>query len=452
MKTLKHFLCVSIAFAMTTAFASSTSTSTHEYTLKNGMKLIVKENHRNPIMISQLWYKVGSGYEIAEHTGLSHALEHMMFKGTPANPTGTFLKLIAENGGEQNAMTSDDYTLYYQKMPADKYPLSFRLEADRMQHLIFNPSEFNKEMEVVKEERRMRVEDNPQTYAYEQFLAKAHAGDPYQYMTIGSMNDINHLTRHDLQQWYQHWYSPNNAILVVAGDVNPSQVYQTANQYFGNIKSKNLPKIKSAPELNAPGLRQVSVIKKSAQLPYLLMGFNTPSLVTTKESWQPYALEVIAGILDAGNSSRLNKHLVRGAQIASGMQSSYDLYSRYSGLFIIGAIPAKGHTLEELKTALFKELENLKTIPVSAEELERIKTLTVADKLYQQDSLFGQAMSIGQLESVGLSWRNDEAYTQRIQAITPQQIQQAAQLFLNSEHLTIAELQPQSLSGDKHAQ
>lgn len=444
-------LCLSVylLFGLSTAFA--TPSKVHEYTLKNGLKLIVKENHRAPAVVSQIWYRVGSAFEPGGITGVSHVLEHMMFKGTRRYPAGEFSKLIAENGGQENAFTSNDFTAYFQKLPAVKYPLSFRLEADRMQHLKLTATEFKKEIEVVKEERRMRTDDNPQALTYERFIAAAHLTQPYHHMTIGWMSDLQHMTVSDLQTWYKKWYAPNNAIIVVVGDVNPKQVYEASKRYFDNIPRRKLPSVKPQAEPASLGLRHV-VVKRPAKLPLLLMGYNTPSVLTAKTSWKPYALEVLVTILDGGDSARFSTDLIRGQQIASQAGAGYSLFSRYSGLLSFEGIPTREHSVEELKNAFLKQVERLQTSVVTPEELQRVKTQIVAEKIYQQDSLYGQAMEIGRLESVGLSWREGDNYVKNIQAITAEQVQAVAREFLIPNHLTIAELQPQPLPGDNHAQ
>ena len=212
----------------------------HEYRLDNGLKLIVKEDHRAPVMVSQVWYRVGSGYESDGVTGVSHVLEHMMFKGTDKHAPGEFSRIIAENGGQENAFTSQDYTAYFQRMEAGRLPVSFELEADRMRNIKLSEEEFRKEIKVVMEERRMRTDDKPTAQTFEQFAATAYTTSSYRIPTIGWMNDLENMTLADLQQWYRRWYAPNNAILVVVGDVDPEAVLAQAKKHFGPLRPETI--------------------------------------------------------------------------------------------------------------------------------------------------------------------------------------------------------------------
>lgn len=432
--------------AVAPAATTAVMPAVHEYQLKNGLRLIVKEDHRAPVVISEIWYKVGGGYETDGTTGISHALEHMMFRGSKNYPGGQFVKIISENGGQQNASTSDDYTNYYEMMSADKLPIAFALEADRMRNLTLNPADFSKEIQVVMEERRMRIEDDPQMLTYERFNAAAHVSSPYHHMTIGWMDDLKHMTDQDLRNWYQTWYAPNNAILVVVGDVQPQQVYQEAEKYFGNLPTSQIPVLKPQNELKPLGLRTVEVAAP-AKLPWVIMGYNTPVLNTADEKWKPYALLVISAILDGGDSSRLQKELVRDSQIISSVDVNYSPFDRLDNLFIIDATPAAGHTIDQVKTALLQQIQRLQTVPVTEQELSRIKAQVIAGRVYQKDSIENQAQEIGSLESVGLSWREGDESIKKISAITPAQIQAVANEFLIPSRLTIGELKPLPLTG-----
>ncbi len=433
------------AVTATTATPGS-SPIVHEYQLKNGLRLIVKEDHRAPVVISQVWYKVGGSYEPNGITGISHALEHMMFRGSKNYPGGQFVKIIAENGGQQNASTGDDYTNYYELLSADKLPIAFTLEADRMRNLTLSPQDFAKEIQVVMEERRMRIEDDPQMLTYERFNAAAHVSNPYHHMTIGWMDDLKHMTDQDLRNWYQTWYAPNNAILVVVGDVQPQQVYQEAEKYFGNLPSSQISVLKPRNEAKSLGMRTVNV-EAPAKLPWLIMGYNTPVLNTADQKWKPYALLVISAILNSGESSRLQKDLVRGSQIAASVDVSYSPYDRIDNVFIISGTPAEGHSIDQLKTAFLRQIQRLQTQLVTEQELSRIKAQVIASRVYQKDSITNQAQEIGNLEAVGLSWREGDESIKKISAITPAQIQAAAKEFFTSERLTIGELKPLPLTG-----
>jgi zinc protease len=427
------------AGATTPAFAVD---DVHQFALDNGLQLIVKEDHRAPVVVSQIWYRVGSGYENAGTTGVSHVLEHMMFKGTKRHPAGEFSRIIAENGGSENAFTSRDYTAYFQRLEKSRLPVSFELEADRMRNLTLPPEEFAKELKVVMEERRMRTEDDPQSLTYERFNAAAFVSSPYHHPVIGWMNDLENLTVADLRQWYQTWYAPNNAILVVVGDVEPQQVLALARQYFGPLQPSEMPKLKPRRELDPNGLRQIAV-KAPAKLPYLLMGYQVPGVKTAAEDWEPYALAVLSGILDGGESARLAREVVRGGQVAASAGASYGLYSRQSDLFLFELIPASGRTVAELESAVRAQVRRLQEQLVSPDELARVKAQVLAQDVYGRDSVFYQAMRIGQLAAVGLDWRLADAYLDRIKAVTAEQVQAVARRYLKDERLTVAMLEPQ---------
>ncbi|MDP4164909.1 MAG: pitrilysin family protein [Bacillota bacterium] len=401
---------------------------------------MVKPDHRSPVVVAQIWYKVGSAYEPGGVTGISHLCEHLMFKGTPKHPAGQFSKIIGENGGEENAMTSNDFTNYFQKLSNDRLEISFQLEADRMRNLNVPEAEFKKELEVVKEERRMRLEDVPEGLLYERFNAAAHLTSPYHHLTMGWMSDLNSVTLADAKAWYQKWYAPNNAILVVVGDVDPNHVQQLAEKYFGPLKPSILPTLKPQGEPPPVGERGV-VVRAPAKLPMLFIGYNVPSLKTTKEPWKVYALAIISGILDSGDSSRLPSELVRRQQIASQAGAYYEPFALYSPLFILQGVPAEGKNVAGLKAALLAEIKRLQTTLIQPAELQRVKTQIIAQKVFAKDSQFGQAMEIGGLESVGLSWREGTNYVEQVKKITPEQIQAVAKEYLISDRLTLGELQ-----------
>lgn len=418
----------------------------HEYTLPNGLTIIVKEDHRAPMAVVQVWYKVGSSYEATGTTGISHALEHMMFEGSKNYPDDSYTNLVSANGGQINAMTTNDYTFYYQMIAADKIPLAFQLEADRMQNLTLSPEVFAKEIEVVKEERRMRIDNDPQNQTYVRFNAAAFISSPYHVPTIGWMDDLNHMTVQDLRDWYNEWYAPNNAILIVVGDVDPNAVYRLAQQYFGPIQPKVLPKLLPTADQTPLGMRYVNVTIP-AKLPWLLMGYNVPSLVNMQQKWQAYALVVLSNILAGNESSRLNANLIRGQQIATDADSDYEIYSRLPTVFLIAATPNQGHSNKELEKAILTEIKQLQTTPVSEQELTRIKNQIIAQKVFADDSASTQGTDIGEVMSVGLPWQEIDNYNTQIEAITAAQIQAVAKMYLIPDRLTVATLSPLPLNG-----
>jgi zinc protease len=422
-----------------------------EKTLGNGLKVIVKEDHRAPVLVQQIWYRAGSMDERTGKTGVAHVLEHMMFKGTKAVPAGEFSKRIAAAGGRENAFTNYDYTAYFQQLHKSKLPLAMKLEADRMQNLQLSAVEFNKEIKVVMEERRMRTDDDPHSLMDEKLMAAAYQEHPYQHPVIGWMNDLEAMTASDAQKWYKTWYAPNNAVLVVAGDVKASKVFAMAERYYGKIPAHQLPARRHYSEPAQVGIKRITV-KAPAQLPHLIMSYHAPTLRDANKDSVPYALEVLAGILDGNESARLNKSLVRDQQIASEVGAGYDGTARGPSMFTVEGTPSEGKTVAELEAAIRDQLAKLIRDGVSADELQRIKAQVTANEVYKRDSVFYQAMQIGQLECVGLSYQAIPVMLKKIQEVTAQQVQEAARDILTDDHLTVAVLDPQPLADKpKHA-
>lgn len=419
----------------------------HEFKLENGLKLIVKEDHRAPIVVSQVWYKIGNSYENEGKTGLSHLLEHMMFKGTQKYPAGEFSRIMDVQGATENAFTGSDYTAYFQTLEKTRLPISFELEADRMRNLVLTEAEFVKERAVVVEERSTRTEDNPSNFFYEQFSATAYQISPYRNPIIGWMSDIENMKLSDLQHWYEQWYAPNNAIVVVVGDVDPQAVLELATQHFGPLKPSQLTPPVHRPEPEQQGIKRITV-KRPAKLPSLLMGYKVPALphIPSGQEWEVYALEVLSYLLDGGDSARLNRYLVRDQQVASFISAGYDSGERLPSLFTFSATPAEGKTIEQVEKSLREQIALLQTQLVKPEELARVKTLLRASEVYERDSLFYQGMKIGLLETSGLSWSLSEQYLTRIAEVTAEQIQTVAQKYLIDDFLTVGILEPLPLT------
>ena len=421
------------------------SSNVQEKIFTNGLKVLVKEDHRAPVVVSQVWYKVGGSYEPGGITGISHMLEHMMFKGTHQYPAGEFSRIIAENGGQENAFTGSDYTAYFQTMEKSRLEISFKLEADRMRNLDLKADELEKELQVVTEERRMRTEDKPRAKMQEQFNATAFINSPYKNPVIGWPSDIANYKVEDLQAWYQQWYAPNNATLVVVGDVEAPQVFKLAEQYFGDLKTSAIKPLKPQEEIPQKGARKITV-KAPARLPYLMMGYKVPVLKTAPSESEAYALEVLAGILDGGNGARLNSRLIRGKQIAVSAGAGYDMTSRMSDMFMLEATPAEGKSVFDLEYALKEEIYQLQSELVSPDEMQRIKAQVLANDIYQKDSNFYQAMQLGMLETVGLGWQKADEYVQNINKVTAEQVRDVARKYLLEDTLTVAYLEPQPIT------
>ena len=410
---------------------------THSYTLDNGLQVIIREDHRAPVVVSQVWYKVGGVDEPPGQTGLSHALEHMMFKGSEHLEPGQASHLLSSLGASENAMTNRDYTAYYQMLSRDQLPVALELEAERMHLLTLPEDEFVKEIEVIKEERRMRVDDNPNGLAYERFLAQAYTANPYGQPVIGWMHDIERMGIDDLRAWYQQHYVPSNAVLVIVGDVYPETVKPLVERYFGAVPAGDAPEVRKPLELPAPGERSMT-LHLDLQLPTLLMGFNVPSLNTVSEPWEVHALRLLGAVLDGGYSARLPSRLERGDAVATSVGTSYDAFTRGDSLFIFSGIPneARNIDLPQLEEAIWKEIDELKQNPPNADELARVQAQVVAGLVYAQDSIMAQANRIGELEVVGLPWELVDADTAALQAITPEQISEVARKYLTRERYT----------------
>lgn len=428
--------------------AYSSGVKVHERIFDNGLKVLVKEDHRSPVVVSQIWYKVGSSYEPGGITGISHMLEHMMFKGTEKYPAGEFSRIVAENGGRENAFTGRDYTAYFQTMEKTRLEVSFKLEADRMRNLRLDPDELKKELEVVTEERRMRTDDKPRSKMQEYFMAMAFSNSPYKNPVIGWPSDIANYQVDDLQAWYQRWYAPNNATLVVVGDIKPDDVFLLAEKYFAEIKPSKLKAVKPQAEIQQQGIRTTTV-KLPAKLPYILMGYKVPVLNSIENESEAYALEVLAGILDGGASARLASRLVRGKQVAVSAGAGYNLMSRLPELFMLDATPAEGQTVFDMEYALKEEIYNLKSELVSVDELQRVKAQVLASAVYERDSNFYQAMQLGMLETVGIGWKKVDEYVEKVNQITAEQVRDAARKYLLEDQLSVAYLDPQPITEQK---
>lgn len=416
--------------------------SVHEKVLDNGLKVLVKPDHRAPVVVSQIWYKVGSSYEPEGLTGISHVLEHMMFKGTEKLEPNEFSRIIANNGGRENAFTGRDYTAYFQQLEASRLPISFELEAERMQNLRLDPREFRKEVQVVLEERRLRTDDRPQSLTYEKFQSTAFQESRYGNPVIGWPEDIRSLTVEDLEDWYRRFYSPNNATMVVVGDVEPAEVFDLARKHFGPVPAQAVRPYPDPEEPPQESPRSVTV-EAPATVPYLALGFHVPNLGAEEaEPWEPYALEVLAYLLDGGKAARLSRRLVRGEQVAASASAYYDPAARMETLFTLAGNPASGRTVEELRDGILSVLDDIKEQPVPAEELERVKTQLVASKVFEADSIFYQGMRLGMFETNGHGWRAGEAFSDRLRRVTPEQVRAVARKYLLEGKMTEAVLQP----------
>lgn len=445
MKALSVRLSGLLLLACCLPAQASPTQDTHEFTLKNGLKVVVREDHRAPVVVSQLWYRIGSSYERPGLTGLSHALEHMMFKGSSKLGAGESSLVLRELGAEENAFTSDDYTAYYQVLARDRLPVALEMEADRLAGLRLPADEFAREIEVIREERRMRTDDNPNSLAWERFQTIAWPATGYRNPTIGWMDDLKRMTVDDLRAWHNDWYSPNNATLVVVGDVKVDEVRALATRWFEPIPARPLPAARKPLELAEPGERRMT-LQVRTELPSLLMAFNVPGLASSANPTEIHALRLIAALLDGGYSARLPSQLEREQQLVTSASAWYDAFTRGDSLFVLSARPNvhKGHDLDAVEAALWQQLEQLKQQAPSTEELARVQAQVIAELVYARDSISEQATTIGRLETVGLSWQLIDQDLEALRAVTPADIQAAAQRLFTRSRLAVAHVLPEA--------
>ncbi len=423
-----------------------------EFILANGMKVLLREVPKAPVATVQIWYKVGSRDEVMGRAGLSHMLEHMMFKGTPAHPKGAFSRTIRKNGGNDNAFTSQDYTGYFENIAADRVELALELEADRLRGLLLDDKEFQLEREVVKEERRMRTEDDPQSFLIEAVFAQAFQQHPYHWPIIGWFPDLNAMTREDLKRHYDTYYVPNNATLIVIGDIQVKTLLPTIKRLFESIPARPVPTHAIPEEPEQKGERRIQV-KREAQLPFVLAGYRAPNF----KHEDSYALALLESLLAQGKSARLYRSLVYEQKLALAVGADHSLLQTDPQLFYCYVMVAPGQKVEAAEQALYRELERIKQDPPSEAELQRAKNQLEAARVFGQDSIFRQAMLLGQAETVGAGWKFENSFIDRVRMVTPQDVQRAAQRYLVEDARTVGILLPlpplqpfAEAAGDRH--
>jgi len=434
---LRVGLTLLIAFFLFTPLSrAGLSEQVFETALPNGLKVILLENHKAPLVTFQVWYRVGSRNEEWGKTGLSHMLEHMMFKGTKKIGPEEFSRIIQENGGNDNAFTSRDYTAYFENISADRVQVALDLESDRMQNLTLQEEDFRTERMVVMEERRLRTEDNPQAYLQEQVEATAFQIQPYHWPIIGWMEDIARFTLEDLKSYYRTHYNPINAILVVVGDYKKEELLPKIEKAFGSYPKGLAPHQDREKDPPQTGERRIFV-KKEAQLPYLVMGYHVPNL----REPDSYVLEVIATILSGGKSSRLYKSLVREKRLVLSADADHSLLSRDPSLFYLSADLLPGKEVAQVEKALDQEVERLQREPVEEGELQKAKNQLEASFIFGQDSIFYQAMLLAQHE-ISMGWRAIDDYIPLIRKVSSEDIQRVAKRYLVPDNRTVGILIP----------
>ncbi|MCX8030277.1 MAG: insulinase family protein [Thermodesulfovibrionales bacterium] len=437
---MKKFVVFLIVF-----FLPSLCNAQDEVYLDNGLKVIFIEDNKSPIVTFQIWYKVGSRNEPLGKTGISHLLEHMMFKGTKNNPSKKFSNIIQKNGGIDNAFTTRDYTMYFQTLPSNKINLSIELEADRMRNLLLKKEDVESEKMVVMEERRLRYEDDPQSSLLEEVIATAIKFQPYRWPIIGWMSDISSITKEDLYEHYRKHYCPENSFIVISGDVKPKEVLPMLKENFGKIKpcnNKELLRQKFLQyELEQKGEKRV-YLKKEAKLPYLLVAYHVPSFPQQDN----YALEVLSVILSSGKSSRLYREIVYNQKLAVNVFADY--YGLYLDpfLFFVGATAMPNVDIETLEKSIYSEIEKLKREPPTDREIQKAKNKIESSFIFSQDSNFSKGLYTGIFELHG-DRRLINKYLEGIREVTKEDIKKVINKYFIDDNKTVGILIPVKKEG-----
>ena len=439
-----------------------------QFTLSNGMALIVKPDHRAPTAVHMLWVRVGSMDEVDGTSGVAHVLEHMMFKGTPTVKAGDFSRRVAALGGRENAFTSKDYTGYYQQIPTHKLAEVMQLEADRFANNQWSDEDFRKELEVVKEERRLRTEDNPHARLFEAMTATVYQASPYRRPIVGWMSDLESLQPDDARVFFRRWYTPANAAVVVAGDVNPQAVRALAEKYYGGLPRTALPSRKPRTEPAQSGQRRLD-FKAPAQQGYVALAFKVPGIrppssggtLWDAQAQDALALIVLSAVLDGYDGARLERALTQSDDhVADSADAHYGATARGPVTFMLSGVPATGKTSASLESALRVTVKRVADEGIQAAELQRVINQWTASEVYQQDSVFNQARMLGANWAMDLPPNFESELLERLRGVTPEQVQSVAARYFGDDELTVATLLPQpidplrkprpALSGARH--
>ncbi|MDB5875233.1 MAG: zinc protease protein-like protein [Ramlibacter sp.] len=431
---------------------AQTAPRVEEFKLANGLTVIVKPDRRAPTAVHMLWTRVGAMDEVDGVTGVAHVLEHMMFKGTPDLPPGEFSRRVAALGGRENAFTMLDATGFYQQIPAGKLEDVMKLEADRFAHNQWADDEFRRELEVVKEERRLRTEDQPRSLMWEALNATIYQASPYRRPVVGWMSDLDAMTAQDAREFYKHWYVPANAVVVVAGDVDPVQVRRLAEKYYGGIPARPVPPRKPRIEPEQAGVRRME-FKAPAEQAYVALAFKVPQLT----SFDPgpvnddaLALTVLAAVLDGYSGARLDRALTQGSdRVADSAGAGNGLWGRGPQLFTLDGVPAPGKTPEQVEAALRAEVAKVAREGVSEAELTRVKTRWIAGEVYKLDSVMNQARELGGFWVQGLPLDASARLIQRLRSVTAEQVKAVAAKYFGDDQLTVGILRPQPVDPNR---
>ncbi len=407
-----------------------------ETVLPNGLKVLLLEDHKAPVAVFQIWYRVGSRNEQLGKTGLSHLLEHLMFKGTHKVGPEEYSKIVQHNGGNDNAFTGDDSTTYFASIASDRLSVVVDLESDRMRNLSFDDASFTPELHVVMEERRLRTDDNPVSALFEDISSVAYSAHPYQWPVIGWMNDLKQATQQDAMDYYRTYYEPNNAVVVCVGDFSADALRAELEKSFGAIPAGNPPPVVRAVEPEQQGENR-TVLRREAQLPFVGIAYHVPNL----KSKDGPVLEVLSAVLAGGKSARLYQQLTYQKRLAGDVGANYELTSIDPGLFLIYAQPLPGKAVKTVEEELLAQVEALKKTPIPDRELTKAKNGLESAFVFAQDSLFYQGMLLGQYEIAG-DWRAIDNYLPNVSAVSAADIQRVASAYLTTRNRTVGTLEP----------
>ncbi|NQV20210.1 MAG: insulinase family protein [Rhodospirillales bacterium] len=402
---------------------------TETFVLGNGMQVVVVPDHRAPVVAHMVWYRLGAADEPPGKSGIAHFLEHLMFKGTPKVPAGEFSKIIARNGGRDNAFTSLDYTGYFQTVAVDRLELVMQLESDRMSNLTLTDDVVLPERDVILEERRSRIDNDPRALFSEQFMAAQFLAHPYRIPVIGWAHEIAALTREDAVEFYKIYYAPNNAILVVVGDVEAESVRALAEKYYGAVPSRPIKQTSRTSEPPQLAARKVVMTDPRVREPSWSRTYLAPSYLAGDTQQAP-GLEVLADLLGGGSTSRLYRELVVEQKIASGIGAWYQDGNRDMTRFGLYGVPGPGGDIDALEAAVDGVLKRLLADGVSVDEVERSKRNLVASSVYARDGLLSKAQLYGASLAVGLTVEHVETWPQKIREVTVEAVNEAARAVL----------------------
>jgi len=447
---MKPFILRWAALLLATLLSPPTWAQTERFTLANGLTVIVQPDRRAPTAVHMLWVRAGSMDEVDGTSGVAHVLEHMMFKGTPTVAPGEYSRRVAALGGTHNAFTSRDATVYHQQVPSDQVLAVMALEADRFANNQWSDDEFRREIEVIKEERRQRVEESPRARMYEAYTAQVFLASPYRRPIIGWMSDIESLTPVDVRAFHRQWYVPANAAVVVAGDVDPQQVRVWAEQTYGRIPARAVPERKPRVEPPQQGPRRLEYRARAEQA-LVTLGWKVPQLrdlaATDADTQDALALTLLASVLDGYNGARLGRALVQGEggqRLADSVDAGYGLLGRGPQLFSLTGVPAPGVSVDQLADALRAQLRRVAEHGVTEAELQRVKTQWRASEVYKLDSVVNQARELGSYWLNGWGVDAGERLMQRLMAVTPAQVQSVAQRLFDDRQLSVGVLVPEA--------